>query len=117
MIQNFSAVTGACLVVKKELYKEVNGLNEEMLKIAFNDVDFCLKLQEKGYRNLWSPYAKLFHHESISRGAEDNPEKVKRFNEEVSYMKNRWANTLSNDICYNTQLTNTHENFGLNLDE
>ncbi len=113
IIQSYSAVTGACLVVKKELYEEVGGLDEENLKVAFNDVDFCLKLLQKGYRNLWTPYVELYHHESISRGAEDNPEKIKRFNAEVAYMKNRWFMYLEFDNCYNCNLTNKHENFGL----
>ncbi len=111
IIQNLSAVTGACLVVRKELYEEVNGLEEKNLKVAFNDVDFCLKLLEKGYRNLWTPYVELYHHESISRGKEDNPEKVKRFNSEVEYMKNRWLNYLENDKYYNHNFTAKNENF------
>ena len=117
IVQNFSAVTGACLLVRKKLYEEVGGLDEENLKVAFNDVDFCLKLKEKGYRNVWTPYAELYHHESVSRGAEDNPEKVKRFNAEVEYMKKRWKSRLKADKMYNCNLTNIHENFGLNIDE
>jgi len=116
IIQNYSAVTGACLLVKKELFKRVNGLNEQDLTIAFNDVDFCLKLQEKGYRNLWTPYAEAYHHESISRGKEDNPDKIARFNKEVEYMKKNWGAILLKDICYNTNLTKIHENFGINID-
>ena len=65
LVQNFSAVTGACLVVRKALYLEVGGL-DETLTVAFNDVDFCLKVREAGYRNVWTPYAELFHHESLS---------------------------------------------------
>jgi len=109
--QSLSAVTGACLVVKKKLYEEVGGLNEKELTVAFNDVDFCLKLLEKGYRNLWTPYVELYHHESISRGAENNPTKVKRANQEVSYMKERWGETLLNDAYYNKNLSLVHENF------
>ena len=115
IVQNYSAVTGACLVVKKELYEKVGGLDEKNLKVAFNDVDFCLKLLEHGYRNVWTPYVELYHHESVSRGAEDNPQKVKRFNMEVEYMKKRWINYITADKCYNHNLTNKHENFGLNL--
>ena len=117
IVQNYSAVTGACLIVKKELFEEVGGLNEKDLKVAFNDVDFCLKLLEKGYRNIWTPYVELYHHESISRGPENNPQKVKRFNEEVAYMKTRWLSVLLDDMYYNPNLTNIHENFGLNLNE
>ena len=115
IVQNFSAVTGACLLVRKRLYEEVGGLDEENLTVAFNDVDFCLKLQEKGYRNIWTPYAELYHHESVSRGAEDNPEKVKRFNAEVAYMKNRWKVSLLEDVFYNKNLSDTHEDFGLRI--
>jgi len=113
IIQNFSAVTAACLVVKKELYEEVGGLDEDNLSVAFNDVDFCLKLLEKGYRQLWTPYVKLYHHESRSRGPEDNPEKLKRFNEEISYMKSKWLIHMKVDSKYNINLSNTHEDFSL----
>ncbi len=115
IVQNYSAVTGACLLVRKKLYEEVGGLDEKNLKVAFNDVDFCLKLQERGYRNVWTPYAEAYHHESASRGAEDNPEKVKRFNAEVEYMKKRWKSKLKVDKMYNCNLTDKHENFNLKL--
>lgn len=103
--QNFSAVTAACLAVRKSVFEEVNGLNEQDLTIAFNDVDFCLKVQQAGYRNLWTPYVEMIHHESVSRGAEDNPEKVARFNKEVDYMKDTWGPLLAQDPCYNKWLT------------
>jgi O-antigen biosynthesis protein len=70
-----SAVTGACLVVRKDVFLEVGGLNEKNLAVAFNDVDLCLKIQTKGYRNVWTPFAKLIHHESVTRGYEDTREK------------------------------------------
>ncbi len=113
IVQNLSAVTGACLVVRKKLFEEVSGLEEENLKIAFNDVDFCIKLLEKGYRNLWTPYVELYHHESISRGKEDNAEKVARFNSEITYMKNKWLNYLELDKYYNNNLTIKNENFSI----
>lgn len=116
IIQNYSAVTAACLAVRKKLYEEVGGLEEEHLKVAFNDVDFCLKLLEKGYRNLWTPYVELYHHESISRGRDESEEKRERFMSEVTHMKNKWKSKLEADILYNRNLTNKHENFGLNLD-
>jgi len=115
IIQNYSAVTGACLLVKKSLYEEVGGLDEENLKVAFNDVDFCLKLLEKGYRNLWTPYAEAYHHESISRGKEDTPQKLARFNSEVNYMKSRYKKRLGDDFSYNIHLTKKYENFGINI--
>ena len=115
IIQNLSAVTGACLVVRKKLFEEVYGLNEENLKVAFNDVDFCLKLLEKGYKNLWTPFVELYHHESISRGQEDNPEKVARFNQEVEFMKDKWGVILQNDQYYNPNMTLIHEDFRIGV--
>ncbi len=117
IIQNFSAVTAACLVVKKSIYEEVGGLDEANLSVAFNDVDFCLKLIEKGYSNVWTPYVELYHHESVSRGADDNLEKVQRMNKEINYMKEKWSGLIDNDPKYNTNLTRTYSNFGLNLEE
>jgi len=117
IVQNYSAVTGACLLVKKKLYEEVGGLDEVNLKVAFNDVDFCLKLLEKGYKNIWTPYVELYHHESISRGSEDNPEKEARFKLEVAYMKKKWLKYIVSDNYYNCNLTDKHENFELNIDK
>ncbi len=114
IIQNYVAVTGACLVVEKALYEEVGGLDEENLSVAFNDVDFCLKLQKKGYRNLWTPYVELYHHESRSRGAEDTKEKQERFGREIAYMKKKWKKNLENDRCYNTHLSKMFEDFRIN---
>jgi len=104
VVQNYSAVTAACLLVRKSIYEEVGGLEEEYLKVAFNDVDFCLKVREAGYRNLWTPYAELYHHESRSRGWEDTPEKQARFQREIEFMLARWGNTLSSDPNHNPNL-------------
>ncbi len=113
-VQNISAVTAACLMVKKKIYEELNGLNEKDLKIAFNDVDFCLRVQEKGYRNVFTPYAEAYHHESISRGYEDSPEKIERFKTEESYMKKRHSKILKNgDPYYNVNLTLENEKFAI----
>jgi GT2 family glycosyltransferase len=108
--QNLSAVTGACLVVRKENYSRVGGL-EEGLTVAFNDVDFCLKLDEIGLRNVWTPYAELYHHESASRGPEDSPGKVARFQEEIRYMQTRWGERLRRDPYYSPLLTLDWETF------
>jgi glycosyltransferase involved in cell wall biosynthesis len=113
LIQNLSAVTAACLIVKKSIYNEVHGLNERDLKVAYNDVDFCLKIREKGYRNLYTPYAELYHHESASRGYENNLKKRRRMLKEVRYMEQRWGDQLLNDPAYSPNLTLKHENFGL----
>lgn len=113
LVQNLSSVTAACLLIRKEVFDQVGGLNETDLTVAFNDVDFCLRVRELGYRNLWTPYAELYHHESISRGHEDNPEKVARFNKEVNYMNTTWGNLLISDPSYNVNLTLSHENFSI----
>ncbi|MBU9478465.1 glycosyltransferase family 2 protein [Burkholderia multivorans] len=115
LVQNFSAVTAACLLIRKEIYDAVNGLDELNLAVAFNDVDFCLRVRELGYRNIWSPYATLFHHESISRGKEDRPEKIERFNGEVRYMKKRWGAALAADPYYSRHLSQDRENFSIRL--
>jgi glycosyltransferase involved in cell wall biosynthesis len=108
--QCVSAVTAACLVISKKTYQEVGGLDES-LAVAFNDVDFCLKVGKNNYRNIYTPYAEMIHHESISRGAEDSPEKQVRFMQEINLMKDRWANKLQNDFAYSPNLTNEHEDF------
>lgn len=113
LTHNLSAVTGACLLVRKSVFEEVGGLNEEHLAIAFNDVDLCLKVREVGYRNLWTPYAELYHHESVSRGADDNSAKRARANAEAQYMRDTWGRALDTDPAYNPNLTLIHEDFSL----
>lgn len=108
--QALSAVTAACLMVKASIYREVDGLDEG-LSVAFNDIDFCLRVREAGYRNVWTPYAEMYHHESASRGTEDTPEKQARFKREVDFMKKRWGNSLQNDPYYNPALTIEREDF------
>ena len=105
LIQGFSAITAACLVIRKAIYDEVGGMNENELRVAFNDVDLCLRLREKGYRSVWTPYAELYHHESASRGSEDSPEKKSRFAREGRYMKQRWGGRLLNDPAYSPNLS------------
>lgn len=111
LIQTMTAVTAACLVIKKSIYQEVGGLDETNLKVAFNDVDFCLRVCEAGYRNVWTPYAELYHHESATRGYEDTPKKKLRFRDEVLYMKKRWGDSLMNDPTYSPNLTLHYEDF------
>jgi O-antigen biosynthesis protein len=113
LIQSFSAVTGACMVVRKSIYLEVGGMNEHDLIVACNDIDFCLKVREAGYRNIWTPYAELYHHESSSRGYDDTPEKLVRSAKEVAYMKQRWGELIENDPAYNPNLTLDSEDFSL----
>jgi len=111
--QNLSAVTAACLVIRREVYEQVGGLEADQLKVAFNDVDFCLKVRAAGYRNFWTPYAELYHHESASRGKEDTLEKRDRFRTEVEYMTSKWGDVLQNDPAYNPNLTLTINDFTL----
>lgn len=115
LVQSLSAVTAACLLIRRQIYNEVGGLDEVNLKVAFNDVDFCLKVRKAGYRNLWSPYVELYHHESISRGNEDTPEKIERFRKEVEFMKEKWGEALKYDPYYSQNLTKDREDFSLSL--
>ncbi len=113
LTQNVSAVTGACLAVRRKLFHHVGGLDEENLAVAFNDVDFCLKLVESGYRNVWTPHAKLIHLESVSRGADTAPEKRERFQREIDYMRVRWYRQLARDRFYNVNFCLTSGNFNI----
>ena len=112
LVQCMSAVTAACLLVRKSVYEEVGGLNED-LRIAFNDVDFCMRINRAGYRNVWTPHAELIHHESASRGKEDTPGKLRRFHSEVALMKEIWGDALVRDPAYNTNLSLTGVPFSL----
>ncbi len=113
LIQGFSAVTAACMVIRKSIYEEVGGLNEADLAVAFNDIDFCLRVREAGYRNVWTPYAELYHHESASRGIDDTPEKQMRFAKEVQYMRQHWGDHLLTDPAYSPNLTLVYPDFSL----
>ncbi len=104
LVQNLSAVTAACMVMRREVFNEVGGYNEKNLAVAFNDVDLCLKVRDKGYRIIWTPHAELYHHESATRGAEDTPEKKKRFEGERKYMRDMWSDIIDNDPYYNPNL-------------
>jgi GT2 family glycosyltransferase len=113
LISSFSAVTAACLIVRKSIYQQVGGLNEADLAVAFNDVDFCLRIREAGYRNVYTPYAELYHHESATRGTEDNPVKKARFAREVAYMHERWGDLLQRDPAYSPNLALDNTDFSL----
>ncbi|MDQ6624457.1 MAG: glycosyltransferase family 2 protein [Verrucomicrobiota bacterium] len=105
LVQNFSAVTAACLLTRKEIYLQLGGLDETNLPVAFNDVDFCLRLRAAGYRIVWTPFAELVHHESASRGFEDTAEKRARFLAEAAYMEKKWGAELAADPAYNPNLS------------
>ncbi len=113
LAQNLCAVTAACMVLRKSVFEEAGGFDEEHLTVAFNDVDLCLRIRDCGYQNFWTPYAELYHHESATRGYEDTPEKQARFTSEVEFMKNRWGNCLHSDPAYNPNLTLEKEDFSL----
>jgi len=113
LTQNYSAVTGACLVLRKEVYEKAGGLNEVQLKVAFNDVDLCLKIQAQGYWIVWTPHAELYHHESVSRGADLTVRKYLRLQREIRYMQTQWATQLKADPFYNPNLTIQFEDFSL----
>ncbi|MGF1541132.1 MAG: glycosyltransferase [Pleurocapsa sp.] len=113
-INNYSAVTGACLMCRREVFKEVSGF-EEQLAVAFNDVDFCLKLVEKGYRNIYLPHVVLYHYESKSRGKDDSVEKQMRFTQEINYMQTNWEKLIENDPCYSPHLTRDSEDYTINV--
>ena len=105
MIENLSAVTGACLMAPKKVYEEVDWMNEN-LAVAFNDVDFCLKIREKGYLVVYNPFVEFWHYESKTRGQEDSPAKIKRFQGEMSTFEQRWGDILDEgDPYYNINLS------------
>jgi len=111
--QNFSAVTAACMMVRRSVWEQVGGLNEKF-KVAFNDVDFCMRIRRAGYLIVWTPYAELYHYESKSRGAEDTEEKRERLSIEVQQFQNCWKKELmSGDPYYNPNLTLKREDFSL----
>jgi hypothetical protein len=101
LTRELSAVTGACLAFRREVFEAVGGLNETELPIAYNDVDFCLRVREQGFRIIWTPLAELYHLESASRGLPKTPEQVDRAAREAGYMRHRWGPVLDNDPFYN----------------
>ena len=101
------------MLVKKSVYEEVGGY-EEKLKVAFNDVDFCLKVRRAGYLIVYNPYAELYHYESKSRGYDDTPEKMERFHNEIMYIREQWPDILKNgDPYYNENLSLEGGNYSL----
>lgn len=112
LAQDVSAVTTACALVKREMYLQVGGFDEN-LAVTFNDVDLCLRLREAGYRILWTPYAELIHHESASRGFDNSAQKQVRFLAEVEYMKTKWGDILQRDPFYNPNLSLDEDLFTL----
>lgn len=112
LLQSYSAVTAACLMVRRDHYLAVGGLDER-LAIAFNDIDFCLKIRALGLRNVWTPFAEHIHHESASRGAEDDPDKRSRFESEARRVRDTWGPLLDADPAYSPNLTLRRDDFTL----
>ncbi|MEG4322806.1 MULTISPECIES: tetratricopeptide repeat protein [unclassified Microcoleus] len=113
-VNNYSAVTAACLMCRREVFEKVGGFDEQ-LAVAFNDVDLCLKMLDIGYRNIYLPHVVLYHHESKSRGAENTPTKQQRFLQETEIMKQRWKEIIEHDLCYNPHLTREQEDYSLKI--
>ena len=117
LMQDLSAVTAACMMVRASLWRELGGF-EEKLSVAFNDVDFCLRVREAGYLVVYDPYVQLYHYESKSRGKEDTKEKVRRFQNEIEYIRSRWTKLLrEGDPCYNKNLSLSKWNYTLKSGE
>ena len=115
LIVDVYADTAACLLIRKEIYDEVGGLDESYA-VAFNDVDFCVRVRQAGYTNVFTPFAQLYHYESKSRGVEDNPEKQKRFQGEVLRFQARWGDLLAaGDPCTNPNFDIQREDFSLKI--
>ena len=108
LIQNMTAVTAACMVIRKTLFEEVGGFDEDNFTITFNDVDLCLRIHEKGLRNLYTPYAELYHHESKTRG-------LLAFQREEDYFAQKWKKYIENDPAYNRNLSLESERFELSF--
>lgn len=113
--QNVTAVTGACLMVRKSLYERLGGLDEDFT-VSLNDVDFCLRVREAGYLNVFTPFAELYHYESVSRGLDDQGEKAKRYDEESKRFRNKWQKVLqAGDPYYNPNFSLDRSDFALKI--
>ena len=115
-VRDMLAVTGACLLVKKRLFEEVGGLDEEFA-VSLNDVDLCLKLREKGLLNVWTPFAELYHYESVSRGLDDQGERAERYDRESERFRKKWKEALeAGDPYYNPNFSLDRSDFSLRTD-
>ena len=113
---NVSAVTAACMMMRKEVFEEVVALKKNCPSHC-NDVDLCLRIGKAGYKIVYNPHVELYHYESKSRGAEDDEKKVRRFQSEIEFMRSRWIGLLkAGDPCYNPNLTLASWNYGLRAD-
>jgi GT2 family glycosyltransferase len=114
-IQNVMAVTAACLVIRKSVFAEVGGFDERELKVALSDIDLCLKLRAAGYLNVWTPFAELVHHESVSRGRDSRPARARRLAQERNVLRVRWGEALFCDPYYSPNLTDDREDFSVRV--
>jgi O-antigen biosynthesis protein len=105
LTRSVSCVTGACLATRRAVYDEVGGFEEQHLTVAYNDVDFCIRLGEAGYKIIWTPHAELYHYECTSRGLDTTPEKMRRAAAEMKYMRTKWNRILDNDPFHNPNLS------------
>lgn len=113
LTQNMSAVTAACMLMRKHVFEEVGGFDEINLPVAYSDVDICLKISESGYLNIWTPFAQLYHLESGSRPSDHSRERIEQYKREMKYLRSRWKHVIQRDPFYNPNLTNEAEDFSL----
>jgi GT2 family glycosyltransferase len=111
LVRTVSAVTGACLAVRRSVFEEAGGLDSVNLAVAYNDIDLCLKIREKGYRNIWTPFAELYHWESASRGSDTAPQNAERFQKEADFLRQTWGRKLDCDPYYNPNCSLAGGNF------
>jgi GT2 family glycosyltransferase len=113
LAHELSAVTGACLLTWKRLYESLGGLDEERLPVGYNDVDYCLRLQQAGHRVIFTPHAELYHYESATRGSDATPRKRLRARREEHAMRARWGSRMKHDPYYNPNLSPRRPDFSL----
>ena len=109
-----SAVTAACLAVKSEVFDSVGGFDEE-LPVTLNDIDFCLKVKEFGYKNIMTPFARLYHYESVTRGLDETPERLQRLSRETSKFNRKWGAMRLQDPYYSPHLTRSHSDYRMRI--
>jgi GT2 family glycosyltransferase len=105
LVQNLSAVTAACMVLRRKVFEDIGGFDTESFSVAFNDVDLCLRIGARGYRIVWTPYAELYHHESASVGLPEEPQRRELFERESEFLRERWREVIEHDPAYNPNLT------------
>jgi GT2 family glycosyltransferase len=115
IIGNYSAVTAACMMMRRGVFLEMGGFNEDFT-IAFNDLDLCLKIRRAGYLIIYTPYSLLYHHESLSRGYDNTPEKQARFSREITLIRELWGTVIDkDDPYYNPNLTLERQDFSIKI--